>query len=50
MAMHRHGHPLGGLPTFFWVTIFLLIGVFHLFLIKLIINEYFGGDKTYRTR
>ncbi|XP_043242973.1 uncharacterized protein KIAA2013 homolog isoform X1 [Amphibalanus amphitrite] len=50
MALHRHGHALGGLPTFFWVTIFLLIGVFHLFLIKLIINEYFGGDKTFRTR
>jgi len=52
IAMHRHGHALGGLPRFFWVLIFLLICVFHLFLIKLIINECTGygvGDK-FRTR
>ncbi|XP_037086898.1 uncharacterized protein KIAA2013 homolog isoform X2 [Pollicipes pollicipes] len=50
MALHRHGHALGGLPTFFWVSIFLLIGVFHLFLVKLVINEYCGGQDKFRTR
>ncbi|XP_050425901.1 uncharacterized protein KIAA2013 homolog isoform X2 [Adelges cooleyi] len=41
IALHKHGHHLGGLPTFFWVAIGFLIVIFHLFLIKLIYNEYF---------
>lgn len=40
IALHRHGHHLGGLPTLFWVSIAFLVLVFHLFLFKLIYNEY----------
>ncbi|KAL7288729.1 hypothetical protein TKK_0017454 [Trichogramma kaykai] len=40
MAIHKHGHQLGGLPTFFWVSICFLIVIFHLFLCKLIVSEY----------
>lgn len=49
IALHRYGHSLGGLPTFFWVTICFLIVVFHLFLGKLIYSEYFanGGGIGY---
>uniref|UniRef100_A0A1B6IKJ1 Uncharacterized protein n=1 Tax=Homalodisca liturata TaxID=320908 RepID=A0A1B6IKJ1_9HEMI len=43
IALHKHGHHLGGLPTFFWVSVCFLIIVFHLFLFKLIYNEYCGG-------
>lgn len=43
IALHRYGHSLGGLPTFFWVTICFLIVVFHLFLGKLIYSEYFAN-------
>ena len=43
IALHKHGHHLGGLPTFFWATFSLLIICFHLFLFKLIYNEYCGG-------
>uniref|UniRef100_A0A2M4BH78 Putative conserved plasma membrane protein n=1 Tax=Anopheles marajoara TaxID=58244 RepID=A0A2M4BH78_9DIPT len=40
IALHRHGHHLGGLPTLFWVSIFVIIIVFHVFLCKLIVKEY----------
>uniref|UniRef100_A0A915KCT2 Uncharacterized protein n=1 Tax=Romanomermis culicivorax TaxID=13658 RepID=A0A915KCT2_ROMCU len=40
IAMHKHGHRLGGLPTFFWVALIFLLVTFHLFLFKLIYNEY----------
>lgn len=40
IAMHRHGHHLGGLPLIFWVSLGFLILIFHLFLAKLIYNEY----------
>lgn len=40
IALHKHGHQLGGLPTFFWLSIFAIIIVFHIFLCKLIIKEY----------
>ncbi|RWS22779.1 hypothetical protein B4U80_09952 [Leptotrombidium deliense] len=46
IALHRHGHQLGGLPALFWVSIVFLIVVFHLFLIKLIYNEYCGGSSS----
>lgn len=51
IALHKHGHHLGGLPTLFWVSVCFLIIVFHLFLFKLIYNEYCGvvQDK-YRMR
>lgn len=50
IAMHKHGHKWGGLPTVFWLTIIALIVIFHLFLIKLVINEYCGGDVRVRYR
>lgn len=50
IAMHKHGHKWGGLPTVFWLTIIALIVIFHLFLIKLVINEYCGGDIKVRYR
>ncbi|PSN55816.1 hypothetical protein C0J52_02479 [Blattella germanica] len=51
IALHRHGHHLGGLPTLFWVSICFLIVTFHLFLFKLIYNEYCGQQQDkYRTR
>ncbi|KFB40985.1 AGAP010005-PA-like protein [Anopheles sinensis] len=40
IALHRHGHHLGGLPTLFWVSICVIIIVFHVFLCKLIVKEY----------
>ncbi|ESO12192.1 hypothetical protein HELRODRAFT_158656 [Helobdella robusta] len=40
MVMHKHGHHWGGLPLFFWVTLITLILIFHLFLFKLVYNEY----------
>ncbi|CAB3382785.1 Hypothetical predicted protein [Cloeon dipterum] len=50
IALHKHGHHLGGLPTLFWVSICFLILVFHMFLIKLIYNEYCGPQDRYRVR
>lgn len=50
MALHKHGHQLGGLPTLFWVSICFLIIVFHLFLFKLIINEYYGHQDKQKMR
>nr|KAG5709089.1 hypothetical protein BaRGS_028545 [Batillaria attramentaria] len=50
IAMHKHGHHFGGLPTLFWVSIAFLIIVFHLFLFKLIYNEYCQGQDRYRSR
>jgi len=43
LALHRHGHHLGGLPTMFWISIAFLVVIFHLFLFKLIYNEYCGN-------
>jgi len=40
ISLHKHGHHFGGLPMLFWASIGLLIAVFHLFLFKLIFNEY----------
>ena len=42
LALHKHGHRLGGLPTFFWAAIFILIVIFHFFLAKLIYKEFYG--------
>lgn len=50
IALHRHGHQLGGLPALFWVSIAFLIVVFHLFLAKLIYNEYCGSQDKSRGR
>lgn len=43
MVLHKHGHNWGGLPMLFWGTIAALILVFHLFLFKLVYNEYCSG-------
>lgn len=40
IALHKHGHHLGGLPTLFWVSICAIIIIFHVFLCKLIVKEY----------
>ncbi|RXG71540.1 hypothetical protein Avbf_07021 [Armadillidium vulgare] len=50
IAMHKHGHKWGGLPTLFWFTIIALIVIFHLFLFKLVVNEYCGSDIKTRYR
>ncbi|KAJ1525932.1 hypothetical protein ONE63_009120 [Megalurothrips usitatus] len=50
IALHKHGHHLGGLPNLFWVSIGVLIVVFHLFLFKLIYNEYKNSTDKFRTR
>lgn len=52
MAVHRTGHHLGGLPTLFWGSLAFLIVIFHLFLAKLIYNEYCVSpqDRYIRTR
>ncbi|KAK6191702.1 hypothetical protein SNE40_003319 [Patella caerulea] len=47
IALHKHGHHFGGLPTLFWVSIAFLILIFHLFLFKLIYNEYCQGQERY---
>jgi Uncharacterized conserved protein (DUF2152) len=46
LAEHKHGHSLGGLPTLFWISIALLVALFHIFLIRIVVNEYFNQDKT----
>lgn len=44
IVLHKYGHTLAGLPAMFWVSIVFLIVIFHLFLGKLIYNEYCGGS------
>ncbi len=54
LAMHKHGNKLGGLPALFWFSIGFLILVFHLFLFKLIWQEYCSanapGQDKFRSR
>lgn len=50
IALHKHGNKLGGLPAIFWFSIGFLILVFHLFLFKLIWQEYCAGSDRYRAR
>lgn len=47
IALHKHGHHFGGLPTIFWVSIAFLVIVFHLFLVKLIYNEYCQAQERF---
>ncbi|XP_033751540.1 uncharacterized protein KIAA2013 homolog [Pecten maximus] len=47
IALHKHGHHFGGLPTIFWVSIAFLVVIFHLFLCKLIYNEYCAGQERF---
>ncbi|CAF0948843.1 unnamed protein product [Brachionus calyciflorus] len=39
IAIHKHGHSLGGLAALFWTLFVILIIIFHLFLFKLIYRE-----------
>lgn len=48
IALHKHGHSLGGLPTIFWVSICILIVVFHLFLCRIIVTEFCDPPDKYR--
>jgi len=50
LELHRSGNRLGGLPAIFWFSIAALIIVFHLFLFKLIYNEYCAGPEKHRIR
>ena len=50
IALHRHGNKLGGLPAIFWFSIGMLIMVFHIFLFKLIWQEYCASMDKYRSR
>jgi len=50
IALHKHGNKLGGLPAIFWFSIGFLIFVFHVFLFKLIWQEYCGGQDRFRSR
>lgn len=45
IALHKHGHQLGGLPALFWATFAFLVVVFHLFLARIIYNEYFAKGQ-----
>lgn len=45
IALHKHGHQLGGLPALFWATFAFLVVVFHLFLVRIIYNEYFAKGQ-----
>ncbi|KAJ6650029.1 hypothetical protein Bhyg_05272 [Pseudolycoriella hygida] len=50
IALHKHGHHLGGLPTLFWISICAIIIVFHVFLCKLIVKEYCEPPDKFRYR
>ena len=52
IALHKHGNKLGGLPAIFWFSIGFLILVFHIFLFKLIWQEYCAStsQEKFRTR
>jgi hypothetical protein len=46
IAVHKHGHSMGGLATLFWALFISLIIIFHLFLIKLIYRECVNNNGT----
>lgn len=48
IAMHKHGYSLGGLNPLFWISIIAIIVVFHLFLCKIIMNEFCDNGVNYR--
>lgn len=50
VALHKHGSHLGGLPLMFWATVITLIVIFHLFLCKLIFNEYCGKQDKMKVK
>lgn len=46
-TMHRHprDHSFEGLPTSFWASFIFFLVIFHLFLAKLIYNEFFNRNS-----
>jgi len=51
LELHRTGARLGGLHPLFWFSIATIIVIFHLFLFRLIYNEYCAGpNEKYRIR
>lgn len=48
IALHKHGHSLGGLNPLFWISIIGLIVVFHLFLCRIIMNEFCDSGVSYK--
>ncbi|XP_053616944.1 uncharacterized protein KIAA2013 homolog [Plodia interpunctella] len=48
IALHKHGSTMGGLNPLFWVSIVAIIIVFHLFLCKIIMNEFCDSGVSYR--
>jgi len=50
LELHRSGNRMGGLPLIFWLCMAALIVIFHLFLFKIVINEYCSGPDKYRIR
>lgn len=50
IALHKHGHRLGGLPTLFWISICLIVVFFHVFLCKLVVKEYCDPPDKIRYR
>ncbi|KAK0400044.1 hypothetical protein QR680_003322 [Steinernema hermaphroditum] len=46
IAIHKHGHRLGGLPTVFWMFLGILVIAFHVFLLKLLYSEWIKKDYT----
>lgn len=48
IALHKHGHSFGGLNPLFWISIICLIVVFHLFLCRIIMNEFCDNGVSYR--
>ncbi|XP_032527238.1 uncharacterized protein KIAA2013 homolog [Danaus plexippus] len=40
IALHRHGTTFGGLNPLVWASIIILIVIFHLFLCRIIMNEF----------
>lgn len=48
IALHKHGHSLGGLNPLFWVSIIVLIVMFHLFLCRIIMNEFCDNTVSYK--
>lgn len=48
IALHKHGHSLGGLNPLFWISIIVLIVLFHLFLFRIIMNEFCDNSANYR--
>ena len=41
LMQHRHGHQLSSLAALFWLTVVFLIVLFHVYLARIIYNEYF---------